>query len=42
MRVGRWMTLSAVAAGLVKDGFWKVSRICTPRYAAACHAAGIE
>jgi hypothetical protein len=31
-----------VAAGLVKDGFWKVSRICTPRYAAACHAAGIE
>jgi D-xylose transport system substrate-binding protein len=27
---------------VVKDGFWTASQICTSRYVAACHAAGIK
>jgi len=27
---------------IVKDKFWKVSEICTPSYAAACKAAGVQ
>ncbi len=27
---------------VIADGFWKVSDICTPQYAAACKAAGIQ
>ncbi len=27
---------------IIKDGFYKVSEICTPNYAAACAAAGIK
>jgi D-xylose transport system substrate-binding protein len=27
---------------VIKDGFWKVSDICTSDFAAACTAAGIK
>jgi D-xylose transport system substrate-binding protein len=27
---------------VVKDGFWTVQQICTPDYAAACQAAGLQ
>jgi D-xylose transport system substrate-binding protein len=27
---------------VVADGFWTVQQICTPDYAAACQAAGLQ
>jgi D-xylose transport system substrate-binding protein len=27
---------------IVKDGFWKASQICTPKYASGCKEAGVE
>ncbi|HET8975381.1 MAG TPA: sugar ABC transporter substrate-binding protein [Solirubrobacterales bacterium] len=31
-----------IADTVVKDGFWTVQQICTPQYAEACKAAGLE
>ena len=36
------VTKSNVKSTIVKDGFWTTSQICTSRYAAACHAAGLD
>jgi D-xylose transport system substrate-binding protein len=36
------VTKSNIQSTIVKDGFWKVSQICTSAYAAACKAAGIK
>ena len=36
------VTKDNVEDTVVKDGFWTASQICTSRYAAACHAAGIK
>jgi D-xylose transport system substrate-binding protein len=36
------VTVDNIADTVVKDGFYKVSQICTPQYAAACKKAGLE
>jgi D-xylose transport system substrate-binding protein len=36
------VTKSNVDDTVVKDGFWTAAQICTARYAAACHDAGIK
>ena len=36
------VTIDTVMETVVADGFWTVAEICTPDYAAACIAAGIE
>lgn len=36
------VTIDNIMETVVADGFWTVAEICTPDYAAACAAAGIE
>ena len=36
------VTIDNIMQTVVADGFWSVAQICTPDYAAACKAAGIE
>ena len=36
------VTIDNIMQTVVADGFWTVAQICTPDYAAACTAAGIE
>ena len=36
------VTIDNILETVVADGFWTVAEICTPDYAAACAAAGIE
>lgn len=36
------VTIDNILETVVADGFWTVADICTPDYAAACQAAGIE
>lgn len=36
------VTIDTIMETVVADGFWTVAEICTPDYAAACVAAGIE
>jgi len=36
------VTIDNIMQTVVADGFWSVEQICTPDYAAACTAAGIE
>ena len=36
------VTIDNILETVVADGFWTVKQICTPDYAAACTAAGIE
>ena len=36
------VTIDNIMQTVVADGFWTVEQICTPDYAAACTAAGIE
>ena len=36
------VTVDNIMQTVVADGFWTVAQICTPDYAAACAAAGIE
>jgi D-xylose transport system substrate-binding protein len=36
------VTVDNIMQTVVADGFWSVEQICTPDYAAACAAAGIE
>lgn len=36
------VTIDNILETVVADGFWSVDEICTPDYAAACAAAGIE
>ena len=36
------VTIDNIMQTVVADGFWTVAQICTPDYAAACAAAGIE
>ncbi|HVW19063.1 MAG TPA: sugar ABC transporter substrate-binding protein [Solirubrobacteraceae bacterium] len=36
------VTKANVKTTVVKDGFWKVSQICTKAYASACKAAGLQ
>lgn len=36
------VTVDNIMETVVADGFWSVDDICTPAYAAACEAAGIE
>ena len=36
------VTIDNIMETVVADGFWTVAQICTPDYAAACAAAGIE
>ena len=36
------VTADNIQDTIVKDGFWKVSEICTGKYAAACKKAGVQ
>jgi D-xylose transport system substrate-binding protein len=36
------VTKSNVKTTVVKDGFWKVTQICTAAYKSACSAAGLS
>jgi D-xylose transport system substrate-binding protein len=36
------VTVDNIMQTVVADGFWSIEQICTPDYAAACVAAGIE
>jgi D-xylose transport system substrate-binding protein len=36
------VTKANVESTVVKDGFWTAAQICTPKYQAACNAAGIK
>ena len=36
------VTKANVDSTVVKDGFWTAAQICTPKYQAACNAAGIK
>jgi D-xylose transport system substrate-binding protein len=36
------VTKANVESTVVKDGFWTAAQICTSKYRAACHAAGIK
>ena len=36
------VTVDNIMETVVADGFWSVDDICTPAYADACEAAGIE
>jgi D-xylose transport system substrate-binding protein len=36
------VTKDNIGSTIVKDGFWTVQQICTPDYADACKAAGLE
>lgn len=36
------ITIKNIESTVIKDGFWKVSDICTAQYATACQKAGIQ
>jgi D-xylose transport system substrate-binding protein len=36
------VTKDKIQGTIVKDGYWTAAQICTPKYAAACKAAGIK
>jgi D-xylose transport system substrate-binding protein len=36
------VTKDNVNATVIKDGYWTAAQVCTPTYASACKAAGIQ